>query len=112
MFFSLLLVLALPRCSLPPVSPDFSSLKITSEHASAAEQGCTEQQPRETDTPDGPCSLDVTRANEPVLLIVLCCPLLKLKTAAKALNLHASPESLCHTDSSSGILANAEVGSL
>lgn len=48
---------------------------------------------------DRQCSLNVIWANWPVLLIVLFCPLLKLKTAAKALNLYAYLERLCQTDS-------------
>lgn len=33
------------------VPPNFTSLKITSERASVADQDCTKQQPKETDTP-------------------------------------------------------------
>lgn len=95
-------------------SPSLSKFyfpEITAEHASVADHDCTKSSTVKLILGDRQGSLNVTRANCPVLLIALFCPSLKLKTAAKALNLYTTWKDyarLIHTRLV--ILANAGAG--
>lgn len=89
----------LPHFYPPSVSPHFISLKRSSEHACGVDHDCAKSSPAKLILHDRQCSLNATYANLPVLLIVLFCPSLTLKTAAKALNPYVYLERLCQTDS-------------